>query len=109
MIDWFDLLAVQGTLKSLPPTPQFKSINSSLLSLLYVQLSHPFRTTGKTVALTRQIFVSKVMSLLFNPWFTGEETESQRSGVNLQSHNTGKWQSGDSNYHLPSLRPLRDT
>ena len=48
------------------PTPQFQSISSSALSLLYVQLSHPYMTTGKTIALTRWTFVSKVMSLLFN-------------------------------------------
>ena len=51
------------------PVPQFKSINSLMLSFLYgleVQLSHPYTTTGKTIALTRQIFVGKVMSLLFN-------------------------------------------
>ena len=48
------------------PTPQFKSINSSVPSLLMVQLSHPYMTTGKTIALTRWTFVSKVMSLLFN-------------------------------------------
>ena len=45
------------------PTPQFKSINSSVLSFLRVQLSHPYMTTGKTIALTRQTFVDKVMSL----------------------------------------------
>ena len=64
-IDWLDLLAVQGTLRS-SPTSQFKSINSSALSLLYVQLSHPYMTTGKTIALTRWTFVDKVMSLLSN-------------------------------------------
>ena len=49
------------------PTPQFKSINSLVLSFLYiVQLSHSYMTTGKTIALTRQTFVGKVMSLLFN-------------------------------------------
>ena len=48
------------------PTPQFKSINSSVLSLLTVQLSHPYMTTGKTIALTRWTFVGKVMSLLLN-------------------------------------------
>ena len=64
-IDRFDLLAVQGTLKSLLPTPQFKSLNSSVLSFM-VQLSHPYMTTGKTIALTRWTFVGKVMSLLFN-------------------------------------------
>ena len=65
-MDWLDLLAVQGTLKSLLQ-PQFKSINSSALSFLYiVQLSHPCMPTGKTIALTRWTFVGKVMSLLFN-------------------------------------------
>ena len=64
-IDWFDL-AVQGTLKSLLQHPQFKSISSSALSFLYVQLSHPYMTTGKTIALTRPTFVGKIMSLLFN-------------------------------------------
>ena len=47
-------------------TPQFKSISSSALSFLQVQLSHPYMTTGKTIALTRRTFVGKVMSLLFN-------------------------------------------
>ena len=47
------------------PTPQFRSINSLALSFLY-GLSHPYMTTGKTIALTRQTFVGKVMSLLFN-------------------------------------------
>ena len=48
------------------PTPQFKSINSSVLSLLHSPLSYPYLTTGKTIALTRWTFVDKVMSLLFN-------------------------------------------
>ena len=64
-MDWLDLLAVQGTLQS-SPTPQFKSINFWCSAFFMVQLSHPYLTTGKTIALTRQIFVGKVMSLLFN-------------------------------------------
>ena len=48
------------------PTPQFKSINSSVLSFLHSQLSNPYMTTGKTIALTRWTFVGKVMPLLFN-------------------------------------------
>ena len=64
-MDWFDLLAVQGTLKKSSPAPQFKSIDSLMLSLLTVQLSHPYMTTGKTTASTASTFVSKVMSLLF--------------------------------------------
>ena len=65
-IDWFDLLAVQGTLKSLP---QHHSSKVSILrgtTFFIVQLSHPYMTTGKTIALTRWIFVGKVMSLVFN-------------------------------------------
>ena len=64
-MDWLDLLAVQGTQES-SATPQFKSINSLALSFLYSPFSHPYMTTGKTKALTRQTFVGKVMSLLFN-------------------------------------------
>ena len=65
-IDWFDLLAVQGTLKSLL---QHHSSKASVLwcsAFFMVQLSHPYMTIGKTTALTRWIFVGKVMSLLFN-------------------------------------------
>ena len=65
-IDWFDLLAVQGTLKSLL---QHHSSKASILqgsAFFTVQLSHPYMTTGKTVALTIQTFVGKLMSLLFN-------------------------------------------
>ena len=65
-MDWLDLLAVQGTLKSLL---QHHSSKASILrcsAFFIVQLSHPYMTTGKTIALTRQIFVGKVMSLLFN-------------------------------------------
>ena len=65
-MDWLDLLAVQGTLKSLLQHHSSKA--SILLSsvFLIVQLSHPYMTTGETIALTRQTFVGKVMSLLFN-------------------------------------------
>ena len=65
-LDWLDLLAVQGSLKSL------LQHHSSKISMLWhsaffiVQLSHPYMTTGKTIALTRRTFVGKVMSLLFN-------------------------------------------
>ena len=65
-IDWLDLLAVQGTLKSLL---QHHSSKASILrcsSFFIVQLSHPYMTSRKTIALTRQTFVGKVMSLLFN-------------------------------------------
>ena len=65
-MDWLDLLTVQGTLKSLL---QHHSSKASILwcsAFFTVQLSHPYMTTGKTIALTRWIFVGKVMSLLFN-------------------------------------------
>ena len=65
-MDWLELLAVQGTLKSLL---QHHSSKASILqrsALVIVQLSHPYITTGKTIALTRRTFVGKVMSLLFN-------------------------------------------
>ena len=65
-MDWLDLLAVQGTLKSLLQHHSSKSISSSALSFFIVQLSHPYMTTAKTIALTRQTSVGKVMSLLFN-------------------------------------------
>ena len=64
-MDWLDLLAVQGTLKSSPK----HSSKASLLrcsALFIVQLSHPYMTTGKTIALTRQTFAVKVISQLFN-------------------------------------------
>ena len=66
MMDWLDLLAVQGTLKSLL---QHYSSKASILwhsAFFMVQLSHPYMTTGKTIALTTWTFVGKVMSLLFN-------------------------------------------
>ena len=65
-MDWLDLLAVQGTLKSLL---QHHSSKASILqhsAFFIAQLSHPYLTTGKTIALTRWTFVGKVMSLLFN-------------------------------------------
>ena len=74
-MDWLDLLAVQGTLKSLL---QHHSSKASILQrsvFFMVQLSRPYMTTGKTIALTRRTFASKVMSLLFNrsTFFKGQE------------------------------------
>ena len=65
-IDWFDLLAVQGTLESLLQHHISKASILQHSAFCIVQLSHPYMTTGKTIALTRQTFVGKVMSLLFN-------------------------------------------
>ena len=65
-MDWLDLLAVQGTLKSLLQHHSSKSSNLQCSAFFTVQLSHPYITTGKTIALTRRTFVGKVMSLLLN-------------------------------------------
>ena len=65
-IDCFHLLAVQGTLKSLLQHHSSKASIFWCSAFFLVQLSHPYMTTGKTIALTRQTFVGKVMSLLFN-------------------------------------------
>ena len=65
-IDWFDVLAVQGTHKSLLQHHRSKAPILQRSALFIVQLSHPYMTTGKTIALSRWTFVSKVMSLLFN-------------------------------------------
>ena len=65
-MDWVDLLAVQGTLKSLFQHHSSKASILQCSAFFMVQLVHPYMTTGKAIALTRQTFVDKVMSLLFN-------------------------------------------
>ena len=65
-MNWLDLLAVQGTLKSLLQQHSSKASILRRSALFMVQLSHPYMTTGKTIALTRWTFVDKVLSLLFN-------------------------------------------
>ena len=65
-MDWLDLLAVQGTLKSLLQHHSSKASILQCSAFFIVQLLHPYMTTGKTIALTRRTFVGKVMSLLFN-------------------------------------------
>ena len=65
-MDWLDLLAVQGTLKSLLQHHTSKASILRCSAFFTVQLSHPYMTTGKTIALTRRTFVGKVMSLLLN-------------------------------------------
>ena len=65
-MDWLDLLAVQGTLNSLLQHHSSKASILQCLAFFMVQLSHPYMTTGKTIALSRCTFVGKVMSLLFN-------------------------------------------
>ena len=65
-MDWLDLLAVQGTLKSLLQPHSSKASVLQCSAFFIVQVSHSYMTTGKTIALTRQTFVGKVMSLVFN-------------------------------------------
>ena len=65
-MNWMDLLAVHGTLKSLPHNHSSKASILHHSAFFMVQVSHPYTTTGKTTALTRQTFVGKIMSLLFN-------------------------------------------
>ena len=65
-MDWLDLLAIQGTLKSLLQHHSSKASILQCSAFFIVQLSHPYMTTGETITLTRQTFVGKVMSLLFN-------------------------------------------
>ena len=65
-MDWMDLLAVQGTLKSLPQHHSSKASILQCLTYFRVQYSHPYMTVGKTIALTRWTFVDKIMSLLLN-------------------------------------------
>ena len=65
-MDWLDLLAVQGTLESLLQHHSSKASILQCSAFFIVQISHPYMTTGKTIALTRRTFVGKVMSLLFN-------------------------------------------
>ena len=88
-MDWLDLLAVQGTLKSLL---QHHSSKASILrhsAFFTVQLSHPYMTTGKTIALTGRTFVGKGMSLLFNILFRLVVTFLPRSKRLLISFNVG--------------------
>ena len=65
-MDWLDLLAIQGTLKSLLQHHSSKALILQHSAFFIVQLPHPYMTTGKTIALTRRTFVGKIMSLLFN-------------------------------------------
>ena len=82
-MDWLDLLAVQGTLKSLL---QHYSSKASILwcsAFFIVQLSHPYMTTGKTIALMRRTFVGKLMSLLFNMLSAAAAVKSLQSCLTL--------------------------
>ena len=84
-MDWLDLLAVQGTLKSLLQQHSSKESILQHSAFFIVQLSYPYMTTGKTIALTRRTFVDKVMSLLFNMLSRLVITFLPRSKVKVKS------------------------
>ena len=85
MLDWLDLFAVQETLKSLLQHHSLKASSLRHSAFFIIQLSHLYMTTGKTIALTRQTFVSKVMSLLFNTLSRFVMAFSHLRGLNLIS------------------------
>ena len=80
-IDWFDLLAVQGILKNFLQPYSLKASILRCSAFLMVQLSHPYMTIRKTIALTRQTFVGKVMSLLFNTLLVKEKAMAPHSST----------------------------
>ena len=86
-MDWLDLLVVQGTLKSLPQQHSSKATILWRSAFFTVQLSRPYKTTGKTIALTRRTFVGKVMSLLFNTqqFFSIQLSSQSNSHVHTRS------------------------
>ena len=104
-MDWLDLLAVQGTLKSLLQHHSSKASILQCSAFFTVQLSHPYVTTGETTALTRRTFVGKVMSLLFgvlsrlvitflvgNSWRFRHCAGTLAPGLNLRQREQLKWQ-----------------
>ena len=94
-MDWLDLLSVQGTLKSLLQHHSSKASVLQCSAFFIVQLSHPYMTTGKTIALTRWTFFGKVMSLLFNMLSRLIITFHPRSKHLLISRQIGSGQTGD--------------
>ena len=84
-IDWFDLLAVQGALKCLLQHHSSKASIVQWYAFFIVQISHPYMTTGKIIALTMWTFVGKIMSLLFNMLFRLVITFLPRSNCRLVS------------------------
>ena len=84
-IDWLDLLAVQGTLKSLLQHHSSKASIYRRPAFFTAQLSHPYVTTGKTIALTRQTFVDKIMSLLFNSLGWSYLSSKEQASFNIMA------------------------
>ena len=103
-IDWLDLLAIQGTLKSLLQNHNSKALIFRRSPFFIVQLSHPYMTTRKTTALTIRTFVSKVMSLLFNKLSKREDRDSAQSCLPLC--NPTDCSLPGSCYRLPQARIL---
>ena len=89
-IDLFDLLALQGTLKSLLQHHSSKASILQHLAFFMVQLSHSYKTTGKTIALTRWTFVNKVMSLLFNMLSRKSHLEKKEKGRKMKEERQRK-------------------
>ena len=85
-MDWLDLLVVQGSLKNLLQHHSSKASILQCSAFFMIQLSHPYMTTGKTIALTIQTFVSKVMSLLFNTLCHSFSSKEQESLFHGYSH-----------------------
>ena len=98
-MDWLDLLAVLGTLKSLLQHHRSKASILQRLAFFTVQLSHPYMTTGKTIALTRRTFVGKVMSLLLNMLSAAAAAKSLQSCPTLCDPQTAAHQVG---HNFPS-------
>ena len=84
-IDWFDLLAVRGTLQSLLQHHSSKASNLWHSAFFMIQFSHPYMTNGKTIALTRQTFVSKVMFLCFKSLSSVICSEHRGANISLRS------------------------
>ena len=91
-MDWLDLLAVQGTLKSLLQYHSSKALILQCSAFFTVQLSHPYMTTGKTIALTRRTFVGKVISLLFSILSKLEKCKSNHSEISPHTIQNGHHQ-----------------
>ena len=104
--DWLDLLAVQGTLKSLLQNCSSKASILRHSAFFIFQLSHPYMTTGKTKALARQTFVGKVMSLLFNmlsrwkSWLKTQHSENEDHGIWSHHFMANRWGSSGNSVRL---------